>query len=63
MDKVRYEMLNLIDYISNSTYEILNKVEKFYIYSYVRYKLNIYLDVNYSLMMWSNCGSLEQQSS
>jgi len=63
MDKIRYEMLNLVDYMSNSTYEILNKVEKFYIYSYVRYKLNIYLDVNYSLMMWSNCGSLEQQSS
>ena len=63
MDKIRYDMLNLVDYMSNLTYEILNKVEKFYIYSYVRYKLNIYLDVNYSLMMWSNCGSLEQQSS
>ena len=60
MDKIRYGMLNLIDHETNSTYGIVNKVEKFNIYNYVRYKLNIYLDVNYSLNKWSNCGSPER---
>lgn len=44
-----------------------NKINKkgyvFDIYSYVGYKLNIYLDVNYSLIKWSNCGSPERISS
>jgi hypothetical protein len=35
----------------------------FDIYRYVGYKLNIYLDVNYSLISWSNCGSPERVSS
>ena len=39
------------------------KGDNFDIYQYVRYKLNIYLDVNYSLIKWSNFGSPERISS
>ncbi len=35
----------------------------FDIYSYVGYKLNIYLGVDYSLNKWSYCGSPERISS
>lgn len=37
------------------------KGDNFDIYQYVRYKLNIYLDVNSSLNKWSNCDTRTNQ--